>query len=161
MITSKRLFISLVRHFSTNGFEFSAGLSVKGGYKNDTMFFKSTRRVPDTEVNYFLVSAEERNKLRIFEAPTEALEIVKESIPSGNVREIKQSYMGCVEIVLQGSPFDTCGQELSDTQLQFIEIVDRLWQTGYELKGAVQTSLGTYDRVRIWGLFQYLVPFFT
>jgi hypothetical protein len=127
---SKRLFLTLVRNFSNNGYEFAAGLSIRGGYKNDTMIFKSTQIKPAKEINYFFISAEEKNRLRLFEAPSSAVEAVKSSIPSGNIKEVKPSYMGCVEIVFNNSPFDTSGKELADTQLQFLEIIDRLWQIG-------------------------------
>jgi hypothetical protein len=57
--------------------------------------------------------------------------------------------MGCLEIVMQGNPYDSTGSDLVETQLQFLDLIDRLWSIGYELRGAIQTSLGQYDRVSL------------
>ncbi|KAI6175914.1 hypothetical protein M3Y97_00742300 [Aphelenchoides bicaudatus] len=147
MVLSKRLFLSLVRHFSINGFEFIAGMSIKGGYKNDTFFFKATKR-PNTvaDTNYFLVCPEAQDRLRIFEAPVEASEIIQATIPNGKIKEVKQSYMGCVEVIMQGNPYDSNGDELVETQLNFLDIIERLWSNGHLLRGALQTSFNSYDR---------------
>jgi hypothetical protein len=50
--------------------------------------------MPETEINYFLLCPEERNRLRLFEAPLDASEVIKSAIPNGNIKEVKQSYMG-------------------------------------------------------------------
>jgi hypothetical protein len=52
-----------------------------------------------------------------------------------------------MEIVLNGTPFDASGSDLADTQLQFLDIIDRLWQVGWELRGPLQNSMGLYDKV--------------
>lgn len=58
--------------------------------------------------------------------------------------------MGCSEIVMQGNPYDSSGVDLVETQLQFLDLIDRLWAIGYALRGTIQTSLGQYDRVSVF-----------
>jgi hypothetical protein len=77
------------------------------------------------------------------------LRIVEALIPSGQIKQIKQSYMGCVEMLLLGTPFDTDGSMLVETQLQFLELITEIWRIGYKMIGSVHTALGVYDRVKI------------
>ncbi|KAI6200620.1 hypothetical protein M3Y96_00753200 [Aphelenchoides besseyi] len=144
-ITTKRLFLQMVRQFATSGYQLSFGLSLRGGFRNETTFFKAFSSTPDTQpANYFLLCPEERNRLRLFECPMNAAKEIENSILSGQIREIKPSYMGCSEIVFTNTPFDTDSSQLADTQLMFLEIIGRLWSLGWKLKGAIQTSLGRY-----------------
>ncbi|KAI6198326.1 hypothetical protein M3Y99_01883400 [Aphelenchoides fujianensis] len=149
MITAKRLFLAMIRQFAKGGYELSVGLSLRGGFKNDTTFFKSNSRLADSNppTNYFLLGVEERNRLRLFECPTDVAKEIQESIVSGNIREIKPSYMGCAEIVFTGTPFDAESEALANTQLMFLEICSRLWAIGWKYKGVVYPSLGRYSKV--------------
>ncbi|CAD5227147.1 unnamed protein product [Bursaphelenchus xylophilus] len=148
MIHAKRLFLGLVRQLSQRGYEYVAPISVKGGSRNDTMLFRMTRQPPPTDKVYFFISPEEKNRLRLYEAPPGVADIVRKSISAITLKEVKRPYMGCIEVLFAGQPFYADSKLLTQTQLDILEMIGNLWIAGYKLVGSLQTTLNMCEKTR-------------
>uniref|UniRef100_A0A1I7S4G0 Argonaute-like protein n=1 Tax=Bursaphelenchus xylophilus TaxID=6326 RepID=A0A1I7S4G0_BURXY len=146
MIHAKRLFLGLVRQLSQRGYEYVAPISVKGGSRNDTMLFRMTRQPPPTDKVYFFISPEEKNRLRLYEAPPGVADIVRKSISAITLKEVKRPYMGCIEVLFAGQPFYADSKLLTQTQLDILEMIGNLWIAGYKLVGSLQTTLNMCEK---------------
>lgn len=115
LVTARRLFLGLFRHFQTRGFSFCAQLSAKGGSKNDTTVFRKAAQistfdgsfpsiqaessqnaqqsVSHQQKQFFLLSCESKCHLRLFECPTEAAQMVEESFADLRIKQIRPSWV--------------------------------------------------------------------
>uniref|UniRef100_A0A915E3Y6 Uncharacterized protein n=1 Tax=Ditylenchus dipsaci TaxID=166011 RepID=A0A915E3Y6_9BILA len=150
MITAKRLFLGLIRHYYSKDYQLCVPLSLKGNAKNDTFFFRKMyckEKIPPK--NFFLVSMEARNCLRLFECPNDAAHTIELCFESGKIKQIKPSYMGCLELLLANNPFYNSPSQLVETQLLMIEMVRKLWSIGWKCTGTLQISQTINDKATI------------
>ncbi|KAH7730927.1 hypothetical protein AAVH_01976 [Aphelenchoides avenae] len=148
-ITSKRFFLSLIRQSYMKGYAFAAPLSIRGQGKNDTFIFRKIKGQKEKSKNFFLMSLENRSRIRLFECPPDVTRAIEECYPSGRIKETKPSYLGCTEVGLNGSPFYTDQSNLLETQLEILEIVQRLRQLRWRLSGSLQASTSYHDKATL------------
>ncbi|VDM40920.1 unnamed protein product [Toxocara canis] len=145
---AKRIFLTLVRRFSSAGYQFLCSGSLRGQAKND-MFFFHKRLKCCADLNYFIMSYERKDRLRVFEASPETLSsidtVVKECWSRG-IQEAKSAYLGCAELKLTGNPFYTDGDELIETQLMTIELLTKMFEIGWKLIATVTLSQRISDK---------------
>ncbi|KAI1704109.1 hypothetical protein DdX_14473 [Ditylenchus destructor] len=150
MITAKRLFLGLIRYYYAMDYQLCASMSLKGNAKNDTFFFRKVyspqKPLPK---NFFLMSMENKNCLRLYECPVEAVRHIESCFGSGHVKQVKPSYMGCLEIILANNPFYTHSNQLVESQLQLLEIFNKLWENGWKCSGSIQISQAVNDKATV------------
>uniref|UniRef100_A0A9J2PEP0 Uncharacterized protein n=1 Tax=Ascaris lumbricoides TaxID=6252 RepID=A0A9J2PEP0_ASCLU len=166
---AKRIFLTLVRRFSSAGYEFLCSGSLRGQAKSD-MFFFHKRLKCCANLDYFIISYERKDRLRIFEASPETLSCINNVVRehwSKGIQEAKSAYvstqfftvlvalksqstyprnLGCAELKLTGNPFYTNGNELVETQRMTIDLLMKMFDIGWKLIASITLSQRINDK---------------
>ncbi|VDK43291.1 unnamed protein product [Anisakis simplex] len=93
--SAKRIFLTLFRHFNSAGYHFLCSGSLRGQTKSDVFFFRKHLKCC-SDSNYFLISYERKDRLRVFEAPPETLSCIDAVVKnhwSRGIQETKTTYV--------------------------------------------------------------------
>ncbi|CAL8126606.1 unnamed protein product [Orchesella dallaii] len=139
----------------------STDVSKREGDK-DSLFFEEG--VPDPDARVFVVSFNQRNRLRLIDAP-DLLPFVEEAVnqywPKGV--EERNEMNGCMELKLKGNPWYPIGADAVHSKLLLCKVVANFRSIGYKLYASIDLSYGTEGQDletwafrKIWSDLQYV-----
>ncbi|ODN00915.1 hypothetical protein Ocin01_05757 [Orchesella cincta] len=154
-IASRKLLAAILKTMGTLGWNLtqSTDVSKREGDK-DSLFFEEGVADPDARV--FVVSFNQRNRLRLIDAP-DLLPFVEEAVtqywPKGI--EERTELNGCNELKLKGNPWYPIGADAVHSKLLLCKVVANFRSIGYKLYASVDLSYGTF-KAKIWkpGFFE-------
>ncbi|KAK4685354.1 hypothetical protein P7C73_g4804, partial [Tremellales sp. Uapishka_1] len=144
-VPSRRLLIHVLHALSHQGWDLHTSCDLsKRGFDKDSLFFRYRPERLHVQRQFFAISFNETDKVRLIDSPHPA---VMESFTGAisrwplGVQEAKTKEPDCFQIKLKGTPWRTIlGQEIVGARTMLCGLLQAMEQVGFELVGSVDMT---------------------